>query len=147
LASIKIEHLVDEDPHLEDLGVYSDLPGPDDRTVDRPGHRYFIAAMSGEETGNPDSVEQDYQRMEAYNNGEWYMAGIRAVAEVTCPVGNGNSRIERLSSGGLWGIESDSDMGDIEQEQLDDLREHLEHFGVDVNNFAELAAKAVVVME
>src|SRR5688500_10376303 len=57
-------------PDLSHFGEYSDVPGDDDKTIDRQErgdqwrneHRYFIAALSGENTGNPESVEQDYQR-------------------------------------------------------------------------------------
>jgi hypothetical protein len=145
---IIIHHEPDSD--LSYLGRYSAEPGPDDRTVDRValGHiregclhreyRYFIAAMSGGDTGNPDSVRQDYERVEAYNRGEWYEMGIYAVAEVSYATGVGSRRIERLQSGGLWGIRSDSSpeyIEEVEQNELDDLREHLGHFGVDVSNW------------
>jgi len=156
LVSIKIVHTLDTDTVLSDLGTYSNTPGPDDRTIDREErgdrqrnqYRYFIAAASGKETGDPDSVEQAYQRMEALNRGEWYMISIKAKAEVRYPTGNGSYRHEHFTSGGLWGVPSDdneSDIKETEQEQLADLRDHLSVFGVDVSKFDELAAKAVIV--
>jgi hypothetical protein len=154
LVSIKVEHEPDTSPDLDWIGTYSNEPGPADRTVDREAcgdwggshdYAYFIAANSGDETGNSDSVKQDYQRMEAYNNQQWYMLGIRAAAKVQCPDGSGSYRLEYFSSGGLWGIESDSDkdyIQEIKNEQLDDLYAHLEHFGVDLSNWDALTAKA-----
>ena len=152
---ITIRHEHDDSPDLDDIGRYSDTPGPDDRTVDRRKqhaggrqYRYFIAAMSGDETGNPDSVRQDYERMEAYNRGEWSMLGIYAVAEVSYSIGGKCRRIERFQSGGLWGIESDSGQGyieEVEQDELADLKTHLERFGVDTDNWADVAAKAAKI--
>ena len=151
---ITIRHEHDDGADLSHIGRYSDTPGPDDRTVDRfPNgtydhgreYRYFIAAMSGDETGNPDSVRQDYVRMEAYNRGEWSMLGIYAVAEVSYSIGGKCRRIERFQSGGLWGIESDSGQGyieEVEQDELADLKSHLERFGVNTDNWADVAAKA-----
>lgn len=58
--------------------------------------------------------------------------GCVAVARVSYPIGNGNRRIEKLSSGGLWGIEQ-GDMEAIEEterDQLSDLQSHLKRFGV-----------------
>lgn len=156
LHAIKIEHVTDPDPDLSGLGEYSDTPGPDDRTIDRPKHdgfyyrnqrRYFIAAMSGDETGNPESVEQDYQRAEAYNRQEWYMLGIRAIAEVHLPTEQGGySSVHYLKSPGLWGVESDSDkdyLTKVAKEELEHLREILAAFNVDTSNFDELAEKAL----
>jgi hypothetical protein len=85
-------------------------------------------------------VWQDYQRMEAHNNDEWYMRGCAAEAEVSYETGWGHRRIERFMSSGLWGIESDSDPDyerQVEDEQLEELREHLAVFGVDVSEFGE----------
>lgn len=157
IDAIRIEHIHDTDPNLSHLGHYSDKPGPDDKTVDRypdgkyranHQYRYFIAAMSGKETGNPDSVEQDYQRMEAYHRGEWHMIGVRAVADVSYAFGVAptSRRIQRFESGGLWGVESDSGdehLTSVARNELADLKEHLEHFGVDVSNFDEMATAAI----
>ena len=154
LNKIVIVHETDINPDMSVLGRYSEEPGPDDRTIDREaiGHmgphefRYFVAAMSGKETGNPDSVEQDYRRVEALNNGEWYSMGIWAQAEVSYADGTRGIRcIERLRSGGLWGIASDDDSGTIteaENEQLDELYSHLEVFGIDLSNWEDKVASA-----
>ena len=150
IDKIVIVHETDTCPDMSYLGEYSDEPGPDDRTIDRKarghcgrdGYRYFIAEMSGEETGNPDSVEQDYRRAEALNNGEWYSMGIWAQAEVSYADG---PHAERLRSAGLWGIASDDDSGTItetENEQLDELYSHLEVFGIDLSNWEDKVASA-----
>jgi hypothetical protein len=153
IDKIVIVHEMDTNPDASYLGEYTSEPGLDGRTIDRKKrgdagqneYRCFVAEMSGEETGNPGSVEQDYQRMESLQRGDWYLMGIQAKAELSYDIGQGNRRIERMQSGGLWGIESDSDADyivEIEQNELMDLRSHLEVFGVDCSNFDELAEKA-----
>jgi len=137
ILSVKVERRTDPDPDTSYLGKYSNTPGPDDRTVDRKalGHmgrgefRYFIAANSGKDTGNPDSVRQDYDRMEALNRGEWQHVGIMAAANIVLP---GSDVVQRIASGGLWGIESDSGedyFAEVEAEELADLRGELETIG------------------
>lgn len=93
---------------------------------------------------------QDYRRMEAYNRGNWSMVGIWAEAQVSYPAnGNlGSRRLETLRSAGLWGIESDSkgaSVAEVTREELADLRQHLETFGVDISDFEEKAAEAAEV--
>lgn len=82
---------------------------------------------------------QDYQRMESLNNGNWCFIGIRADAEigipnqyVNCDGKSDSLTIQRITSGELWGIESDSERTYIEEEernQLDDLRVQLAALG------------------
>lgn len=65
---------------------------------------------------------QDKKRLEAYYNDEWYFIGIQAVAEIRI---NGIS--QTISSGGLYGIESDNsneyfdEVFEEEKEQLKDV--------------------------
>lgn len=72
-------------------------------------------------------VRQDYARMEDYNRQGWCFLGIRAEAAVSIP--SGSSHVEsEVSSGGLWGIESDSDDGHIQEtirEELANLKTEL----------------------
>lgn len=74
-------------------------------------------------------VRQDYERMESLNRGAWSFIGIAAEAEVQT---NGMSTIQRIRSGGLWGIESDSDRDHfrmVEAEELDQLKTELHAIG------------------
>lgn len=129
ILSVKVKRMLDTDPDLSDLGVYSSTPAEHhiDREergdMGRNEYRYFNVGM-----GCPEYIEQDYKRMEAYNNQEWYMLGIRADAQVILS----GCTIQTITSGGLWGIESDSGneyFGEVEQEELADLREQLEAVG------------------
>ena len=64
-------------------------------------------------------------RLQEYHRGEFDFIGIRAEAEYV--IGFTGS-LQRVTSGGLWGIESDSDrayMESIEAEELSDLKTQL----------------------
>jgi hypothetical protein len=153
IDNIKIVIEPDTDCSSE-LGEYSSTPGPDDRTIDRQErgdqqhgqYRYWIAEMSGEETGNPESVEQDYKRAESLNRGEWCFEHLYVRATVSYDCGHGCRRIERLKSAGIGGIESDESREDklsTVREELEDLRTHLARFNVDLTEFNVLAEQAI----
>lgn len=84
-------------------------------------------------------ARENYERIMEFERGEVGLIGIVAHATVSYPIdNNGDRRREYLSSSGLWGIETDNtseEIESIEKEQLDDLREHLNVFGVDVLDF------------
>ena len=66
--------------------------------------------------------------MEAYSRGGWCYIGIRTEAQVQL---DGDLR-QIVISGGLWGIESDSDesyFADVEREELAVLRSQLQAIG------------------
>ena len=72
-------------------------------------------------------VAQDYARMEDLNNSGWGFIGIRAKAKIAV-----NSIQQTITSGGLWGIESDSDdscFAEVQSEELADLRAQLYALG------------------
>jgi len=152
IDSIGIRVEMDEYPDLSWLGEYTDHPSQKDwdrgMVIERrAGSREYKYFVGGSE---PDYVERDYERMEAYNRGDWYMTGVIAEAEVSYPMGQrGHRRIERFSSGGLWGIESDSGdyFREVAQEQLHELKKHLKQFGVSLSNFKTLAEEALDDME
>jgi len=76
-------------------------------------------------------------RVQALNNDEFFYIGIRAEAEVVV-----GGTVQQISSGGIWGIESDSGkeyLEDIAREQLADLAFTLEELG-----FSKQAVKKAV---
>lgn len=126
ILSIRIIHQTDDNPDLSYLGEYSNNPASvhidrkERGDMGRFEMRYFNAGC-----GDPDYIEQDYARAEAYNRGEWGMIGISAVADVQFSNG---APTQKIRSGGLWGIESDSDtdyFSEVEREELDALRSEL----------------------
>lgn len=84
-------------------------------------------------------VRQDYERMEDLHRGDWCFIGIRAEAEVMpntvldTPDGKKwHGVVQRVTSGGLWGIESDSGesyFSEVEQEELSNLKDELKAYG------------------
>jgi len=66
-------------------------------------------------------------RLRQYRNGDFSYIGISAEAEI---VVDGVS--QTITSGGLWGIESDSDgqyLSEVEQEEVDQLKAILQSLG------------------
>lgn len=131
---ITIKWEYEESPDLSYLGKYQSnwVEGAIDRKklgdTERNQYRYFVPANSELEY-----AMNDYNRSEAANRGNWCMMGCRAVAEISYPTANGR-RIDRLRSGGLWGIESDSSkeyIEEIEKEEMADLKGHVEKFGIE----------------
>ncbi len=125
VKSIEIEQIIDETPDL------SYLENPEVQ-----GEEYF-----------PDNQK----RLREYGN-SWYMIGIRARATVTHPTGHGGQRLEWLTSSGLWGIESDSNkdhLVGVAREELEDLRDHLDHFCILTTpvDWERLTAEAIASIE
>ena len=80
--------------------------------------------------------------------GDPRMQRCHAFAEVSYPINSaGDRRLETLTSGGLSGITvlgpDDPYKIEIETEQLDELRDHLEAFGIDTRSFASRFAPAL----
>lgn len=141
--AIRIVWKQDESPDASCLGAYSSHPKANaiDRKergdMGRNEHQYFNPGRDYSDCTPADRtkyIEQDYQRSESLNSGDWCYLGCFAEAEVSYPIGNGNRRIERFRSCGSWGIESDSDreyFTEVEEQELSDLKGHLEQFGID----------------
>jgi len=132
-VTVRREVDIDPDPDLSWLGEYTSSPTNDSHPVaidrkargdHRQGEYTFFHGGANYSVGgkfcDPVAeglayVEQDYQRMEAYNRGEWWMVGVIATAVLETEAGP----IEEVAS--LWGIESDSDEDffvEVEKEQM-----------------------------
>lgn len=138
ISKVILKKIVDTDGDFSTLGEYSSQVGPNaiDREergdMGRGEYRYFNPAISGEESGNPDSPEEDYQRCEAYNRNEWWYVGIRAEAVIETSDEGSTWLRQAITSGGVWGIESDSDdeyFSEIGGEELDQLKGTLLELG------------------
>ncbi len=130
IKSIRIKHILDDSPDLSYLGEYTDeyVRGAINRKaigdMDRNEYQYFIPYMR--ECGF-----KSYQRYEQYNKGYWYSIGVVAIAEIEKRINNKVISFE-ISSGGLWGIESDAEdyIEEIDQEELNNLRYQLSEIGL-----------------
>lgn len=82
-------------------------------------------------------IKEDEHRMDCYGR-DWYMMGIRAIATLHFPERDTESKIiQRISSPGLFGIESDSDdtyFEQVEEDQIVILLDMLEAMHVNVPN-------------
>lgn len=88
-----------------------------------------------------ENARADYDRMEAYTNENWRYIGVRAEAKIVIQrdIQSNLQRelhnlepIQTITSGGLWGIESDSDrsyFAEVESEELSELRTQLKAIG------------------
>jgi len=162
IDSIQLVCKIDTDPMLDHYGRYSNKPEEgciDRKRLGLAGiheYRYFIPADNGWDGATEDQVEKsfqnitgrqdpsvsidikrafvkrhwakrDLQRMEDYNKGLWGCVGIIAKARVrVCET------LQWITSGGLWGIESDDDSGyfkEIAEEQVRQLNEVLSELG------------------
>lgn len=73
-------------------------------------------------------AKKDKERLDTYNKGIWGMIGIKAVATIHIPAGGDTVKIQTIDSGGLFGIASDSDDGDIQEigrDQIDEVKNYL----------------------
>ena len=88
-------------------------------------------------------------RLKAYENNEFDFVGVKAIATIAIPFeiinGNGkketNYKLQKIDSGGLWGIENDSTdeyINQVAKEQIDELKDYLEKLNVDLRFFDEL---------
>jgi hypothetical protein len=115
----------------------------------RAGDKPYIESLRAEHIPDSDAdasyLEQEgfEDRLAQYRRGDFGFIGIQISAVVAYPVaGGGSVRLETFTSGGLWGIEDDSDrdcLAAVEREELEDLRAHLERFGVDTADFNQIA--------
>lgn len=145
ILEITIHKAVDEYPDTSFLGEYTDQEAPwvicrrhgeyvknlgeDDCIPERSReYRFFKPYAGGEPEGSDDFQrygKQDFDRMEALNRGDFYYMGVWAEARVKLTDGD---LTQTISSGGLWGVESDSPedyLLDIEKEELVTLRREL----------------------
>jgi len=123
ILNIKIVSEPDYDPDMSYLGEFSNDHKPgciEHEPNDNRSYPYFHPA-------NTEFANEDYKRMLAYENGLWNMISIHAVAEIKI-----NDTLETIRSGGLYGIESDSDKEhfmEVGAEETCELRDMLKELG------------------
>jgi hypothetical protein len=108
-----------------------------------------LSYLEPEDARTEEENEQNAARLKQFQCGAVFTVGCRARAVVSYPSGNSNvgkvglnhCRLENFDSGGLWGIESDSDeryRKEVEKDELDNLKQHLETYNIDTGNFDTL---------
>lgn len=114
---------------LQNDAMECDCSGGDMR---RNEFRYFNGPIQNYEGQSPEDIRkylrQDYERMEQLNAGDWFYIVIRAEAEVQVT----GDTVQLITSGGLWGIESDNTadyLKSVEAEELSNLKSQLTALG------------------
>ena len=148
ITKITVERIADEYPNINYLGEYADKPNSD-YSIEREScgareFRYFNPNWENYKGCDEEEIrkycQQDYERMESLNAGKWCYIGIKAVAEIQT---SGNGKIwlcNEISTGGLWGIESDSGEDYLKSEgniELSELEKLLIEFGFSENEINE----------
>ena len=127
---IIIKHPIDSDPDLSWLGEFSNEKGEfaiEHDLSDSNTFNYFNA----DNVENMRQAKQNYERMIDYDKSNWGMIGIKAEAEIATGT-KGWQLLNTITSGGLWGMETDCDddiIEGIENEQLDELKDVLRKLG------------------
>jgi len=112
------------------------MPDTRKRVLEAPARKTPKAKLEAirvvvEHDEDPDTsyLDQDDfdERREAYRNGDFSFVGVRAEAEVAV-----DGVTQTLTSGGHWGIESDSKeyLQEVAEEEYTDLRQILKTIGV-----------------
>ena len=118
IKSITVTHEHNEYPSLDHLGSFSDTKG--DYPIKHNGARGTYAYFNADNVENMMQARQNYRHMLEYENSQIWDICIKASAEI---VTNGLCNI--ISSGGLYGINHDSDKDYIkivQEEQLEELK-------------------------
>src|SRR5574340_1275649 len=83
----------------------------------------------------------------SYNRGDFGFVGVYAEAEVRREnVKGGYSSMHRIRTPGIWGIETDSEdsyFREVGEDELDELKEILTSFNVDLSNWDTLVSQAL----
>ena len=171
IFGVKVCHKQDECADTSCLGKYTDeLEAgvivmkygeffeklPEDAEIPERGREYrgFEPYAGGEEVGTEEYYEyglQDYERMEGLVRGNWVFLGIIAEACVGVSLDGGKSyKLDTLTSGGVWGIESDSAreyLEDVGRDELADLKATLLAYGFGVKQVNAAIKNAETVDE
>lgn len=77
------------------------------------------------------------ERIKAWHYDEWHYVGVWAEAKIIL-----SGTVQTISTGGLWGIESDSDEAyfrEVEEQEYDELRDMLAKIGFTIEPWSEVA--------
>ena len=154
ISKLTVKHIDDEGYDCDNLqteyeyGHDEDTGKPYLTIINSPAYSQKDVETEGIETVLG-WIKEDHKRLEDYSY-KWYSFGVVAEAEVKYKIegGDGSWRLEWLKSGGLWGFESDNRDEPWEEEQYEqlmNLKEHLEHFGVDTKGFSNMLVEVLDV--
>lgn len=145
LQKLEVQEILDEHPDLSWLETEYEYDEEENVLTVIESCRFDKKVYEGEEAEEILKwIKQDHHRLETYGN-IWHMVGIRASATIYLPfeviTNKGkeiNFKIEEITSGGLWGIESDSNQeykNEIGKNEIDSLKRNLEMLNVVIDHF------------
>lgn len=146
IETIKIERLPDYDCDLSWIGKFGNKIPDGKFGVKHYGNRNSYPYFISRNAENKKQAQQDYERIMEFENGNVYVFGIKAVAELRTSDNGKEWLINHISSGGLWGIESDSDekyVCEIEDDQITELRSVLKQLGASDKTLNEVIIQRV----
>lgn len=82
-------------------------------------------------------IDEDNKRLQQFHSGEIHHIGITAETLIYIPKGYNAHLMQKITSGGLWGIESDSDESyfkEVEDDEIEDLCDTLDQLGISYKN-------------
>lgn len=128
INKIIIEHVFDNDFYPDYLGTFSDEPGQFAVLHDKDGRNFnHYKYFNADNVEDMEQAEQNYKEMMRIERGEEYFIGIKATAEIATSLDNvfpaGNWLINKIHSGGLYGISSDATEAEKQKEESNQLEE------------------------
>ncbi len=150
IRSVVVERILDENPYLDYLGKFSDEKGKFG-VPHRVNHDHAYSYFNADNVENMKQARQNYDQMMKYENGELCDYGVKATAEILTSFNDnakyadgkilaGNWLINKIQSGGLWGLSSDGSNADFDNEaenQLSELHDNLKEFGFSEQEISE----------
>lgn len=130
IDKIIIERLYDDSPMLDYLGKFSDEKGK--FAIEHNGGNNSYKYFNADNVENMKQAKENYNRIMKYETGELCDYGVKATAIIKTFENETYWLMNEISSGGLWGLSSDSDNSyflEEEQNQLEELKEVLKEFG------------------
>lgn len=152
ISKIVVKRIPDYDSDLSYLGTFSDTKGKygiEHTEASQPtrSYKYFNA----DNVENMKEARQNYNRIMDYEKGNIIDYGVMAEAEImTQKEGNDYWKIDHITSGGLWGLSSDSGnqyFQDEAKNQLAELAETLAEFGFTQKEIKQAIKQAVIFPE
>lgn len=133
IQSITIDTIPDYDADMSYLGTFSDEQKGKFAIEHEPGNPRTLKYFNADNVENMKQAKDNYDRMMDFEHGRVQNLSIRAEAEIRTSTDGGKTWLcNTIKSGGLYGIEDDSDPSyfrEVEAEQMAELTDALKSLG------------------
>lgn len=130
INKVIVERIPDYDTDLSYLGTFGNEAGK--FAVKHDGNRNDYPYFNADNVENMKQAKQNYNRIMKYDSGELCDYGVKATAEVYTSQDGKSWKIDKITSGGLWGLSSDGSTAEFDSEaenQRAELTDILKEFG------------------